>query len=44
MKTCIRDRGYIKETEVESRIDSQKKTWEAEKGKEYNDLKQNMLT
>ena len=32
-------KGYIKETEVESRIDSQKKTWEAEKGKEYDDLK-----
>mgnify|MGYP001623043555 FL=1 len=32
-------KGYVKETEVESRIDNQKKTWEAEKGKEYDDLK-----
>ena len=32
-------KGYVKETEIESRIDSQKKTWEAEKGKEYDDLK-----
>lgn len=32
-------KGYVKETDVESRIDSQKKTWEAEKGKEFDDLK-----
>ena len=32
-------KGYVKETEIENRIDSQKKTWEAEKGQEFNDLK-----
>lgn len=32
-------KGYVKETELENRIDSQKKTWEAEKGKEFSDLK-----
>lgn len=32
-------KGYVKETEIENRIDSQKKIWEAEKGKEFSDLK-----
>ncbi len=32
-------KDYVKKTELENRIDSQKKTWEAEKGQEFSDLK-----
>ena len=32
-------KGYVKETDVESQIESRKKTWEAESNKAYNDLK-----
>lgn len=37
-------KGYVKETEVEGRIESHKKTWEAEKGQEIKSLNEKYAT
>lgn len=37
-------KGYVKETEVENRIETQKKTWNAEKDQEFKELNEKYTT